>query len=240
MSENDATQLLRNPATSWDAFYARNELRFFKDRQWLLTEFPELLSGGGGDSAESSTTRQRRTVLEVGCGVGNTVFPLLAHCKRNGITDVFVYCCDYSSTAIELVRAHADYDTSMCHAFVWDITVCFGAHKCSHLRTPQDASASIPVQAGTIDAVSMIFVLSAIAPEHHRTAIANVSQLMRERTGVILFRDYGMHDLTQLRAKSGRCVRGTDALYARGDSTLVYYFTQVRVCAVHLCAMCAG
>jgi len=153
-------------------------------------------------------------VLEVGCGVGNTVFPLLAHCKRSGITDVFVYCCDYSSTAIELVRAHAEYDTSMCHAFVWDIT---------------DASASIPVQAGTIDAVSMIFVLSAIAPEHHRTAIANVSQLMRERTGVILFRDYGLHDLTQLRAKAGRCLRGTDALYARGDSTLVYYFNQDEV-----------
>jgi SAM-dependent methyltransferase len=121
MAETDAVHLLHKPSCSWDAFYARNEKRFFKDRHWLLTEFPEFLSTVG-DGAESAG--RRRVVLEVGCGVGNTVFPLLAHCKRNGINDVFVYCCDYSSTAIELVRAHDDYDTSMCHAFVWDITVC--------------------------------------------------------------------------------------------------------------------
>nr|XP_021529445.1 methyltransferase-like protein 2A [Aotus nancymaae] len=40
-------------------------------------------------------------ILEVGCGVGNTVFPIL---QTNNDAGLFVYCCDFSSTAIELVQ----------------------------------------------------------------------------------------------------------------------------------------
>jgi hypothetical protein len=43
MSSVDADLLLSNASNHWDEFYERNETKFFKNRNWLLTEFPELL-----------------------------------------------------------------------------------------------------------------------------------------------------------------------------------------------------
>uniref|UniRef100_A0A3Q2TL06 Methyltransferase 8, methylcytidine n=1 Tax=Fundulus heteroclitus TaxID=8078 RepID=A0A3Q2TL06_FUNHE len=40
-------------------------------------------------------------ILEVGCGVGNSVFPIVNTIKN---TDSFLYCCDFSPRAIQLVK----------------------------------------------------------------------------------------------------------------------------------------
>ena len=64
-------QLKVEAAKHWNEFYTQHHNRFFKDRHWLFTEFPELL--GNQDATIS--------VLEVGCGTGNTVFPILQTSK---------------------------------------------------------------------------------------------------------------------------------------------------------------
>nr|XP_020463050.1 methyltransferase-like protein 2-A [Monopterus albus] len=211
----------------WNDFYAIHENHFFKDRHWLFTEFPELapqcrLNHVGqwdslgerqstevaapphtdGDFPGSSATYR---VLEVGCGVGNTVFPIL---KTNNDPGLFVYCCDFSSTAVELVKTNPDYNPERCFAFVHDLS---------------DVEASYPIPDGTLDVIVLIFVLSALHPNKMKASISRLARLLKPG-GVILLRDYGRHDMAQLRFKKGRCL--SENFYVRGDGTRVYFFIQ--------------
>eukprot|EP00298_Acanthocystis_sp_HF-20_P021746 c28324_g1_i2.p1 GENE.c28324_g1_i2~~c28324_g1_i2.p1 ORF type:complete len:125 (+),score=33.58 c28324_g1_i2:21-395(+) len=86
-----------NAALHWDKFYKSHQSSFFKDRHYLHREFPELL-------IESETPLK---LVEIGCGVGNTVFPLL---EVN--PNLFVYACDFSETAIELVKKNELYEST--------------------------------------------------------------------------------------------------------------------------------
>ncbi|KAM6175896.1 tRNA N(3)-cytidine methyltransferase METTL2A [Erethizon dorsatum] len=144
-------------------------------------------------------------ILEVGCGVGNTVFPIL---QTNNDPGLFVYCCDFSSTAVELVQTNSEYDPSRCFAFVHDLC---------------DEDQSYPVPENSIDVIVLIFVLSAIVPDKMQKAINRLSRLLKSG-GMMLLRDYGRYDMAQLRFKKGQCL--SENFYVRGDGTRVYFFTQ--------------
>uniref|UniRef100_A0A3P8S017 tRNA N(3)-cytidine methyltransferase n=1 Tax=Amphiprion percula TaxID=161767 RepID=A0A3P8S017_AMPPE len=212
----------------WNEFYTIHENRFFKDRHWLFTEFPELapqcsvnyeshpedhrdqklckefatLSHSDEEFPGSSATYH---ILEVGCGVGNTVFPIL---KTNNDPGLFVYCCDFSSTAVELVKTNPEYDPGRCFAFVHDLS---------------DVGANYPVPDGSLDVIVLIFVLSALHPNKMQESISRLARLLKPG-GVMLLRDYGRYDMAQLRFKKGRCL--SENFYVRGDGTRVYFFTQ--------------
>ena len=101
-------KLEQDAKKNWDLFYKRNSTHFFKDRHWITREFPELL---GPSSVESVTVSEsdpgargvgdprKKVFLEAGCGVGNTVFPLLEENK-----DLFIHACDFSSKAIDFLK----------------------------------------------------------------------------------------------------------------------------------------
>ncbi|XP_077636509.1 tRNA N(3)-cytidine methyltransferase METTL2A isoform X2 [Crocuta crocuta] len=144
-------------------------------------------------------------ILEVGCGVGNTVFPIL---QTNNDPGLFVYCCDFSSTAIELVQTNSAYDPCRCFAFVHDLC---------------DEDQSYPVPTDSLDIIILIFVLSAVVPDKMQKAINRLSRLLKPG-GLMLLRDYGRHDMAQLRFKKGQCL--SENFYVRGDGTRVYFFTQ--------------
>ncbi|XP_043860353.1 tRNA N(3)-methylcytidine methyltransferase METTL2A [Dromiciops gliroides] len=144
-------------------------------------------------------------ILEVGCGVGNTVFPIL---HTNNDPGLFVYCCDFSTTAVDLVQTNSDYDPSRCFAFVHDLC---------------DEDKSYPMPRESLDIIILIFVLSSIVPDKMQNAINRLSYLLKPG-GMILLRDYGRYDMAQLRFKTGRCL--SENFYVRGDGTRVYFFTQ--------------
>ena len=107
-SEFKRQKLEAESRKNWDLFYKRNETRFFKDRHWTIREFQQLVEIDG-DS--------KKILLEVGCGVGNFLFPLL---EEN--VGLFMYGCDFSPRAIQLVKSDPRYNENRMKVFVSDVT----------------------------------------------------------------------------------------------------------------------
>ncbi|VDN28189.1 unnamed protein product [Gongylonema pulchrum] len=192
----EAEMLRKNPAEQWEIFYRKHSNKFFMNRNWLLTEFPEL-------NVEQRESAEPLRILDVGCGVGNATIPLLqafAHSDQ-----IFVYACDYSQEAIGILKQLTD--DQRCKPFVWDIT----------------GQMTDVVPAGSLDVILCIYVLSALPPEKHRQAVENLSKLLKPG-GALLLKDYAQFDMTQLRFKKNRLI--DENFYRRGDGTLVYFFTQ--------------
>lgn len=190
-------KLEKEAEKNWDLFYKRNTTKFFKDRHWTTREFEELIEDDKGDSGGC------RVVLEVGCGVGNFLFPLL---EEDHSRSLFFYACDFSKRAVQFVKDHPSYDSSRCSAFHADVTV--------------GLTSTVP--ADSVDIATMIFVLSAVHPDKMLQALANIAQVLKPR-GMLLFRDYGLYDYAMLRFAPGHKL--SENLYVRQDGTRAYYFS---------------
>lgn len=194
ISEFKANQLEKDAKKHWDLFYKRNDTRFFKDRHWTTREFKELL-GNDNDKEDSA-------LLEVGCGVGNFIYPLV----EEGIKFKKIFACDLSSKAVELTKKHSLYDEEKIKVWQTDVTTdnCFSEIDCPlHIAT-------------------LIFVLSAIHPAKFHNVIQNLYNVLSHE-GVVLFRDYGLYDMAQLRFKPGHKI--DENFYMRQDGTRTYYFS---------------
>ncbi|CAH1179790.1 unnamed protein product [Phaedon cochleariae] len=193
VSEHQANMLEVKAKKHWDLFYKRNESRFFKDRHWTTREFQELLN-------QSETTKL--ILFEVGCGVGNFIFPLI---EEN--LNFKVIACDLSPRAVEIVKKHPNYSQEQIKVFQCDITT-------DHVFEE--------VEAGSVDIITLIFVLSAIHPDKFSTTLKHLFNLLKPG-GILLFRDYGLYDMAQLRFKPGNKI--AENFYMRQDGTRSYYFS---------------
>lgn len=142
-------------------------------------------------------------MLEVGCGVGNLIFPLISDKCNN----YFIYACDFSPRAVDFVKNNELYDPAKMKAFVCDIT------------KPDIFNEIAPE---SLDIITMIFVLSAIHPDNFQQ-VAEVLFKLLKPNGMLLFRDYARYDMTQLRFKPGNKI--ADNFYKRQDGTRTYFFS---------------
>lgn len=179
----------------WNLFYKQHQDKFFKNRHYLQEEFGEL-----------SPSSSERSLLEVGCGVGNTVFPLadldpLLH----------IHCCDFSKEAVKLVKEHENYSDRI-NAFVCDVT-------------EDDLLENVPEH--SVDIVTLIFVISAVPPHKLAQSVANIAKTLKPGARVLV-RDYAVGDLAEERLDQKSKSRKLDTnYYIRGDGTFVVYFTEV-------------
>uniref|UniRef100_A0A8R1XPT1 tRNA N(3)-methylcytidine methyltransferase n=1 Tax=Onchocerca volvulus TaxID=6282 RepID=A0A8R1XPT1_ONCVO len=194
----EAEYLLQNPAEQWNTFYRIHRGKFFMDRNWLLTEFPEL-------NVKCRESDHPLHILDVGCGVGNATIPLLQMSEQSG--KMFVYACDYSQEAVDILKQNIVQWSDRCKPFVWDIT--------------GQITEVVPVE--SLDIVLCIYVLSALPPEKQQQAVNNLVRLLKPG-GILLLKDYAQFDMTQLRFKKNRLI--DENFYRRGDGTLVYFFSQ--------------
>ena len=196
----------------WNEFYRVNANRFYKDRHWFMQEFGEHLLAPAttklDDMTELSEGRVRqKTFLEVGCGTGSTIYPLL------DVTGPWshVYACDFAPEAVELVRRHPGFSSGRVTVFEADIT------------RPDVFAGRVP--RSHVDVCMMVFVLSAISPLKMRFALENIGGVLAEG-GKVCFRDYARDDLCEKRmVGEGRQRVLQPFFYVRGDSTRCYYFT---------------
>ena len=139
---------------NWDLFYKRNSNKLFRDRHWTKREFEELIDGNNGFKGEEEVT-----LLEVGSGVGNFIWPLI-----EGQTNYKIFVCDFSPVAIDLLKTNPLFDENKCSAFVADITHENGIKK----HIPERFEFHL---------ISLVFVLSAIHPNKMRTALNNIYEV---------------------------------------------------------------
>lgn len=120
-------------------------------------EYPELSGDANTSQSVPGEKSNRVTVLEVGCGVGNSIWPLM---QLN--PDKFFYAFDCSPAAIDLVKAHAEYNPEKCCAFVLDIC----ANDFGEVPPPS-----------SVDIVLLTFVLSALAPQTMLSALQKIHKV---------------------------------------------------------------
>lgn len=150
--------------------------------------------------SDALTAATGGTLVELGAGVGNGIIPLLRTLALH--RTVFL---DFSPRAIAMLEARADlrhvnYVARVCNV----VTQSFGEND------------------NTVDCVTCLFFLSAIAPDHQPSVATKIFRVLKPG-GHVVIRDYGRYDNNQLRFAKGH--RLADNWYVKGDGTRCYYFS---------------
>lgn len=183
----------KETAKSWNRFYQRHQTNFFKDRHYLPKDFPD-------DFNEEIP----KTLVEIGCGVGNCILPLYEHFPKWTI-----WGFDLSKVGVDLMMQDERFTAAgdRAGAGVWDISNADEANPAS----------------GVSDITTLLFCLSAISPSKMMTACKNVMQTLKPG-GILIFRDYGRYDEAQLKLGSSRAKLLAENFYVKSDGTRCYYF----------------
>jgi 2-polyprenyl-3-methyl-5-hydroxy-6-metoxy-1,4-benzoquinol methylase len=184
-------EFIDTQSKNWEKFYKFNKTNFFKDRHYILEEFLEL----------KNDKRDKITLLDMGCGVGNSFYPLITR-----LPNLYVNAFDFSKRAVNMAKTHPMYEKEKHRINLYDLDL---------------VKDEIPNKNN--DYGILMFVLSAIKPEEHEKVIEKISKVIN-KDGILYFRDYARYDMAQIRFAKRKKNRVGDNLYMRKDKTLSYFF----------------
>ncbi|KAL9186261.1 hypothetical protein ACHAXT_005499 [Thalassiosira profunda] len=232
----------RNASTNWNVFYNHNKTNFFKDRHYLHKSFPAEfgwlypddvaeVDADGASSADICNAGEV-TIVEIGCGVGNAIMPLLEqhselmqqHQQQSSPVhappQLHIHCLDFAPTAIELLKEDPRFAAAAkegrATAHVYDL---------SSMHPSTISVGNAQTLANSADVAILLFCLSAIGPHPSASldrAARHVIDMLRPG-GTLVIRDYGRLDEAQMKLGKGDKELG-DNFYRKGDGTGCYYF----------------
>ena len=199
---------LPRAAATWNAFYARQGATFYKAKRYLGAAFPSIALRCAECVDEGADARA--LLVELGCGSGAAVLPLLRAEDRLDAVAV-----DVSSNAVALLRAALESDRALSTRRLRTAT----------LDVRCDA---LPVPDGSADFVLCVFTLSAVEPEAHGRVFAKALRALRPG-GALLFRDFGLYDVKQL-----KCTRrlAPQHYLVEGTGVQCHFFSTEKVAAL--------
>lgn len=220
---------------AWSNFHTRHSTgKFFKERRYLLKEFPELV-----------TCADYSKILEVGCGNGSTLLPILRAKEK-----MVVFACDCSIEALErakenlehanIVRSEDRFHTFCCDFSTTRFPKWLACDLCPQSETTSSCcylgseiaednfvhKLSLKEEGsnciGGVDFITLVFTLSAVPFQRMPMAIKECFSVLK-RGGMLFFRDYGLYDMTMLRFQPEKRVGFRE--YVRNDGTRSYFFS---------------
>lgn len=207
---------------NWNDFHERQGSGFYKPRRYMLKAFPEIsrhLSILSGTKGETGIAAHSPVLLEIGCGSGSAMFPILqAHPTLRAVA------IDISPHAVGMVKNRAadlgmDISRGRFEATVCDVSADSALQQddVQHLLQPG------------VDITLLVFALSAVAPSRHSSVISSIFRATRPG-GLVLFRDYGLYDCKMLSWCLDR--RLGPRLFCRHENdggTLCYFFSKEKL-----------
>lgn len=187
----------------WESFHhAHATGRFFKEKRYLTMAFPRLKEA----YVSEHCGKPLHTIGEIGCGCGSALIPVL----RDNPHAIAV-ACDVSSTAIDVfesVCSSAGIERDRIRLFVHS----------------SGSPSQSPFEASSLDTMMIIFTLSAFHPDEMQRVLKE-AWVSLKGDGVVLFRDYGLYDMAQLRFHGSQLVDESNLVYRRADGTLSNFFS---------------
>lgn len=170
--EQSKTTIEREYCQHWNTFFScHTSGSVYKPRRYLLAEFSIYIPRD-----EFSI---KSIILEVGCGHGCSIFPLLE------TTNCSYIASDYSVEALTILQQDKKFDPSRITTLLWDLT-----------EPPPESIEKLKA-----NSIFCVFTLSAIHPDHHLQCMKHMAMTLscesfNNNKSSILFRDYAIHDMT--------------------------------------------
>jgi methyltransferase-like protein 6 len=206
-----ASRQVKACAEQWDRYYRQNSINGYKDRHYLLREFTELqaalevLKGRAGmvttcENANIAAPAQQVnadavTFVEIGCGVGNAMIPIIDEFADIPLRDFKAYGFDISKVAVDLLQEKIRQSPTT----LGSGRLTAVPHDLADYELPfSEEFIRSPIRFGTI-----IFVLCSVPVPKQQVFVDRVARLIAPG-GVVFVRDYCVGDLAQARFTEGK------------------------------------